>query len=254
MILYCHSQRKYEGVIAIKTQFDARFLVTGNLEKVERVEYSNGTKELLKITVKAGEDYFTYTMFNTKKDPQRIRSLMTKLRKGDFVKASGTVSVNEYEDKQGNVQTSQNYSAFYTEHVKPTDHARGFVTIAGILKKKVDKEDLGGKEITIRVFDDFRQENNEYTLAVDEKMTDFFDDINEGDNITVTAEYINRSVADVPATGIKSYGEDIEGVIPAGMKRRYERKINVISGKILAEESELEDDSFFDIDNEDIPF
>lgn len=241
-------------MIIIKAKFDAQFLVTGNLEKVERVEYSNGTKELLKITIKAGEDYMTYTMFNTKKEPQRIRSLMTKLRKGDFLKAQGTVSLNEYEDKQGNVKTTQNYTAFYTEHVDEIQHPRAFVTIAGILKKKVDKEDLGGKEITIRVFDEFRQENNEYTLSVDEKMSEYFDSINEGDNITVTAEYINRIVADVPSNGMKVYGETIEGIVPAGMKRKSERKINVISGSIIAEASELEDDGFFEIDNDDIPF
>lgn len=242
-------------MIIIKAKFDAQFLVTGNLEKVERVEYSNGTKELLKITLKAGEDYMTYTMFNTKKEPQRIRSLMTKLRKGDFLKAQGTVSLSDYEDKQGNVKTSQNYTAFYTEHVDEIQHPRAFVTIAGILKKKVDKEDLGGKEITIRVFDEFRQENNEYTLSVDEKMSEYFDSINEGDNITVTAEYINRIVADVPTNGMKVYGETIEGIVPAGMKRKSERKINVISGSIIAEASELEEeDNNFDIDNDDIPF
>lgn len=242
-------------MIIIKAKFDAQFLITGNLEKVERVEYSNGTKELLKITIKAGEDYFTYTMFNTKKDPQRIRSLMTKLRRGDFLKAQGTVSLSDYEDKQGNVRQMQNYTAFYTEHVDEIQHPRAFVTIAGILKKKVDKEDLGGKEITIRVFDEFRQENNEYTLSVDEKMSEYFDSISEGDNITVTAEYINRIVADVSASGMKVYGETVEGVVPAGMKRRYERKINVISGSIIAESSELEEeDNTFDIDNDDIPF
>lgn len=242
-------------MIIIKAKFDAQFLVTGNLEKVERVEYSNGTKELLKITLKAGEDYMTYTMFNTKKEPQRIRSLMTKLRKGDFLKAQGTVSLSDYEDKQGNVRQIQNYTAFYTEHVDEIQHPRAFVTIAGILKKKVDKEDLGGKEITIRVFDEFRQENNEYTLSVDEKMSEYFDSINEGDNITVTAEYINRIVADVPTNGMKVYGETIEGIVPAGMKRKSERKINVISGSIIAEASELEEeDNNFDIDNDDIPF
>ena len=194
-------------------------------------------------------------MFNTKKEPQRIRSLMTKLRKGDFLKAQGTVSLSDYEDKQGNVRQMQNYTAFYTEHVDEIQHPRAFVTIAGILKKKVDKEDLGGKEITIRVFDEFRQENNEYTLSVDEKMSEYFDSISEGDNITVTAEYINRSVADIPASDMKVYGETVEGIVPAGMKRRYERKINVISGSIIAEASELEEeDNTFDIDNDDIPF
>ena len=115
---------------------------------------------------------------------------------------------------------------------------------------------MGGKEVTIRVFDDFRKENSEYTLSVDEKMSGYFDGINEGDNISVTAEYINRSVADISSSNVKIYGEVIDDIVPAGMKRKYERKVNVISGSILAEESELDDeeDTFFDVDNDDIPF
>lgn len=242
-------------MITIKARYDARFLVTGTLEKVERVEYSNGTKELLKITLKAGDDFFTYTMFNTKKEPQRIKSLMTKLRKGDFLKASGTVSLSDYEDKQGNVREMQNYTAFATEHVEEIENPRAFVTISGILKKKVDKEDMGGKEITIRVFDDFRQKNDEYKLSLDEKMAEYYDNISEGDNISVTAEYINRSVADVSSNELTVYGENIDGIIPAGMKRKYERKINVISGLMLVEESELdEEENIFDMNDDDIPF
>lgn len=241
-------------MIAIKAQFDARFLATGTLEKVKRVEYANGTKELLNITLNSDGNYFTYTMFNTKKEPQRIQSLMTKLRKGDLLKASGTVAVREYEDKQGNVQNTINYSAFATEHLGELTHPRVFITVAGILKKKVDKEEMGGKEITIRVFDDYNKQNQEYTFSVDEKMEQYYEDINEGDNISVTAQYINQAVAEV-SSNVKSYGEEIDDIVPAGMKRTYERKINVISGSILAEESELdEEDEIFDIDNDDIPF
>ena len=243
-------------MIAIKAQFEARFLATGTLEKVERVEYANGTKEFLKMTLKYGEDYITYSFFNTKKDPQRVKSMMTKLRKGDLLKAKGNLSNGEFENKQGNVIITQNYTAFSTEHLGELEHPRVFITMAGILKKKVDKEDMGGKEITIRVYDDFNKKNDEYTLSVDEKMTEYFNDINEGDNISVTAEYLNRAVAEIKSDSIKSYGEELEDVVPAGMKRTYERKINVIQGYILAEESELddEDDTFFDIDNDDIPF
>lgn len=247
---------KRKGVIKIKAQFGTEFLATGVLEKAERIEYANGTKDFLKITLRAGDDYITYSIFNTKKDPQRVKGMMTKLRKGDFLKAQGTVSISEYEDKQGNLRTIQNYTAFYTEHIDKIERPRIFVTIAGILKKKVDKEDMGGKEVTIRVFDDFRKENSEYTLSVDEKMSGYFDGINEGDNISVTAEYINRSVADISSSNVKIYGEVIDDIVPAGMKRKYERKVNVISGSILAEESELDDeeDTFFDVDNDDIPF
>lgn len=239
----------------IKAQFDARFLATGTLEKVERVEYNNGTKDFLKITLRSGEDYITYSTFNTKKDPQRVKGLMTKLRKGDFLKASGTVSINEYEDRQGNLRTTQNYTAFYTEHVDPSDSPKAFITIAGILTKKVDKEDMGGKEISIRVFDDYSKTNSEYTLSVDTSMEEYYDDINEGDNISVTAEYISRAVAEIKSDGIKSYGAELDDIAPAGMKRTFVNKINVIQGYILAEESELDDeDTFFDIDNDDIPF
>ncbi|NMW84720.1 hypothetical protein HKO22_03040 [Peptoniphilus sp. AGMB00490] len=242
-------------MINIKPQFETRFLATGTLDKVERVEYADGTKELLKLTLKAGEDYFTYTIFNTKKEPQRVRGMMTKLRKGDFLKASGIVSNNEYEDKEGNIRKTQNYTAFYTEHIDEIGSPRVFITIAGILTKKVDKEDLGGKEITIRVFDDYREVNDLYTMSVDEKMGDFFEDVNEGDNISVTAEYINRAVAEIKTDNIKSYGASVEGIAPAGIARKFKNKVNVIQGYILAEESEIdEEETFFEIDNDDIPF
>lgn len=249
------TQKKKEGVIDIQAQFETRFLARGTLDKVERIEYAEGTKELLKITLKAGEDFFTYSIFNTKKDPQRVRGMMTKLRKGDFLKASGTISNNEYEDKEGNIRKSQNYTAFYTEHVDEIESPKIFVTIAGILTKKVDKEDLGGKEITIRTYNSYQEVNDFFTLSVDEKMSEFFDDINEGDNISVTAEYLNRVVAEIKTENIKSYGADVEGVAPAGIARKFKRKVNVIQGYILAEESEIdEEETFLDIDNDDIPF
>lgn len=242
-------------MINIKAQFDAKFLTTGTLTKAERVEYANGTKEFLKITLKSGEDLIAYSIFNTQKEPQRTRGLMTKLRQGDFLKASGTVSINEFEDRQGNLRSTENYTAFYTEHIEPNENPKTFVTIAGILKKKVDKEDMGGKEITIRVFDDYRKTNNEYTLSIDESMEEYFNDINEGDNISVTAQFINRAVADISTADIKSYGETINDVVPAGVKRKYQKKLNVIQGYILAEESELDDDNEdFNIEDEDVPF
>ncbi|MBU5669623.1 hypothetical protein KQI68_07190 [Peptoniphilus sp. MSJ-1] len=243
-------------MVFIKAQYDARFLASGTLEKIERVEYSNGTKELLKITLKAGEDFITYTTFNTKKDPQRIKRMMTELRKGDFLKARGTVSINEYEDKQGNLRENLNYTAFVTEHIEPIDNPKAYITIAGILKKKIDTETERGKEITIEVYDDFRGKSENYKVSLDESMEGYFDDIEMGDNISVTAEYISRSVADVDTSSMKSYGKTIDNVAPAGVNRKYINKINVVQGYILAEESELEDeeDFPFPVDNEDIPF
>lgn len=243
-------------MIVIKAKFDTKFLATGTLDKAERVEFKSGNGEMLKITIKSGEDYFTFSFFNTKKDPQRVRSMMTKLRKGDFIKTEGSISINEYEDKEGNLRKSQNYSAFYIEHIEEIANPTVFISIAGILKKKVDKEDMGGKEITIRVFDEYKKTNGEYTFDIGDKLSAFYDTANEGDNISVTAVYTNRAVADISSTNIQSFGEELEGITPAGVNRKYERKLDTKQAKILAEESELdeEEDSFFEIDNDDIPF
>lgn len=242
-------------MIVIKAKFDTKFLATGNVDKAERVEFKSGNGEMLKITIKSGEDYFTFSFFNTKKDPQRVREMMVKLRKGDFIKTEGTVSINEYEDKEGNLRKSPNYSAFYIQHIEEIPNPTIFISVAGILKKKVDKEDMGGKEITIRVFDDYRKTNGEYTFGIGDNLESFYDTANEGDNISVTAVYINRLVADISSEHIQSFGEKLEGITPAGVSRKPERKLDVRQAKILAEESELdEEDTFFEIDNDDIPF
>lgn len=243
-------------MIVIKAKFDTKFLATGNVDKAERVEFKSGNGEMLKITIKSGEDYFTFSFFNTKKDPQRVREMMVKLRKGDFIKTEGTVSINEYEDKEGNLRKSPNYSAFYIQHIEEIPNPTIFISVAGILKKKVDKEDMGGKEVTIRVFDDYQKTNGEYTFGIGNKLASFYDTANEGDNISVTAVYTNRPVADILSTNIQSFGEELEGITPAGVNRKFEKKLDVRQAKILAEESELdeEEDTFFEIDNEDIPF
>lgn len=245
-----------KGVIVIKAKFDTKFLATGILDKAERKEFKSGNGEMLKITIKSGEDYFTFDFFNTKKDPQRVRGMMTKLRKGDFIKTEGSISINEYEDKEGNLRKSQNYSAFYIQHIEEISNPTIFISVAGILKKKVDKEDMGGKEITVRVFDDYRKTNDEYTFGIGNNLESFYDTADEGDNISVTAVYTNRAVADISSEHIQSFGEELDGMTPAGVKRKFERKLDTRQAKILAEESELDEDgeAFFEIDNDDIPF
>ena len=235
--------------------YSSRFRACGNVQKVEVVEYSNGTKELLKITLKAGEDYITYAVMNTKNDPQKTQNLLLKLREGDFVQTDGNVSTNEYEDRTGNLRVSENFVAFGTNHVEEISDPQIFLTVAGIVKSKMDSDNEDDKKIRISVYDDYSTKTYEYLFRLDKSMADFFDDIDVGDNVSVVAKYVNRTVADINASTTPTYGQQIDGVTPAGMARKRVNEKVILQGFVVAQADDLTDEDDFEaINNDDIPF
>lgn len=240
-------------MILIKTNYQKTFIGRGTVREFQRKTFANDTKDLLELTLTAGDDVFEMTLFNTKKSPQKVMSTIQKLHEGDTVKVGGSISQREYENKMGELRTVNQHTGFYVQHVDEDEHLGIYATFAGIVEKKLEGEETNS--IILKVIDDFSKKVEKYTIEFAKTLDEFFDDIDLLDNISIVAEIRNRTTVDMENIP-NAYGAAIDGVTPAGIKRTYERKFLAVSGYILAKEDELEDeeDVELDIDNEEIPF